>query len=356
MHTIAEAGDHRRQPVLRSRSVELLPPRLGARSTRDRLARCRLARGMRASDPPVAASASRSWCARGSPTASSTDRPSGTFPNYAVIAYLIVGRRRARGQNTYERRGRTARRAAGARHRDRGPSSLAAADRVRTGGERRRPGLRGVGPRRTITDGLSPAAKSAIWARRRWSSGPPCAGTSVAASGARRRRCDRRNIRRSRSLPVTTSRSTASCTRSPWTARSGGAAEAAARRDAREFIDCMSVSAWSLLVALVRALLHAGVLCRDASMVAQLPRRRARDDPPYHIGSRKRRSSASCANSRQARPSHGTRVNAVRFSPWNKGGAGGAIPRPRDAVADAASRGHRSATPTRTRSRRRSCT
>lgn len=107
-----------------------------------------------------------------------------------------------------------------------------------------------------------------------------------------------------------------------------------------EFMDCMNVSAYSLL-ALVRTLLRAGVLRRDASIVAlsYLGAERVMRHPYRNIGV------AKAALERMVRElaaelgrSHGVRVNAVRFSPWNKSRAGGAIPGLDDAVADAADR------------------
>ena len=107
-----------------------------------------------------------------------------------------------------------------------------------------------------------------------------------------------------------------------------------------EFMDCMNVSAYSLL-ALVRTLLHAGVLCRDASVVAlsYLGAERVMTHPYRNVGV------AKAALERMVRElaaelgaTHGMRVNAVRFSPWNKSRAGGAIPGLDEAVAHAAAR------------------
>lgn len=107
-----------------------------------------------------------------------------------------------------------------------------------------------------------------------------------------------------------------------------------------EFLDCMGVSAWSL-VALVRSLLRAGVLRPGASVVAlsYLGAARVMAHPYRNIGI------AKAALERTVRelaaelgPAHGTRVNVVRFSPWSRSRAGGAIPGLEEAVADAASR------------------
>lgn len=107
-----------------------------------------------------------------------------------------------------------------------------------------------------------------------------------------------------------------------------------------EFMDCMNVSAYSLL-ALVRALLHAEVLRRDASIVAlsYLGAERVMRHPYRNIGV------AKAALERMVRElaaeigaSHGVRINAVRFSPWSRSRAGGAIPGLDEAVAHAAER------------------
>lgn len=107
-----------------------------------------------------------------------------------------------------------------------------------------------------------------------------------------------------------------------------------------EFMDCMDVSAYSLL-ALVRALLQGGVLREGASIVAlsYLGAERVMQHPYRNVGV------AKAALERIVRelaaelgPSHGVRVNAVRFSPWNRSRAGGAIPGLDDAVGQAALR------------------
>lgn len=95
-----------------------------------------------------------------------------------------------------------------------------------------------------------------------------------------------------------------------------------------EFLDCMNVSAYSLL-ALVRALLAEGVLARGAGVVAlsYLGAERVMFHPYRNVGV------AKAALERIARElavevgrSHGIRVNVVRFSPWSQSRAGGAIP------------------------------
>jgi enoyl-[acyl-carrier protein] reductase I len=95
-----------------------------------------------------------------------------------------------------------------------------------------------------------------------------------------------------------------------------------------EFLDCMNVSAYSLL-ALVRARLAEDLLERGASVVAlsYLGAERVMFHPYRNIGV------AKAALERLARElavevgrSHGVRVNVVRFSPWSQSRAGGAIP------------------------------
>jgi len=102
-----------------------------------------------------------------------------------------------------------------------------------------------------------------------------------------------------------------------------------------EFMDCMNVSTYSLL-ALVRALLQRGVLRHGASVVAlsYLGAEPVMSHPYRNIGV------AKAALERMVRelaaelgPTHAIRVNAVRFSPWNKSRAGGAIPGLDQAVA-----------------------
>jgi enoyl-[acyl-carrier protein] reductase I len=108
----------------------------------------------------------------------------------------------------------------------------------------------------------------------------------------------------------------------------GGQAKALLDVTREEFLDCMSVSAYSL-IALVRALLRAGVLARGASVVAlsYLGAERVMAHPYRNIGV------AKAALERIVRElaaelgrSDGIRVNAVRFSPFAKSRAGGAIP------------------------------
>jgi len=95
-----------------------------------------------------------------------------------------------------------------------------------------------------------------------------------------------------------------------------------------EFLDCMNISAYSLL-ALVRALLAEDVLARGASVVAlsYLGAERVMFHPYRNVGV------AKAALERLGRElavevgrAHGVRVNVVRFSPWSQSRAGGAIP------------------------------
>lgn len=120
----------------------------------------------------------------------------------------------------------------------------------------------------------------------------------------------------------------------------GGSAKPLLEVTREEFLDCMSVSAWSL-VALVRALLSGGVLRPGASVVAlsYLGAERVMSHPYRNIGV------AKAALERIVRelavelgPVRGMRVNAVRFSPWSRSRAGGAIPGLDGAVTEAATR------------------
>jgi enoyl-[acyl-carrier protein] reductase I len=120
----------------------------------------------------------------------------------------------------------------------------------------------------------------------------------------------------------------------------GGAAKPLLQVTQHEFIDCMVASAYSLL-SLVRALLRADVLRPGASIVAlsYLGAERVMPHPYRNIGI------AKAALERLVRelaaelgPALGVRVNAVRFSPWSRSRAGGAIPGLDEAVAYSAAR------------------
>jgi len=95
-----------------------------------------------------------------------------------------------------------------------------------------------------------------------------------------------------------------------------------------EFLDCMDVSAWSL-VALLRELVDAGALACGASVVclSYLGAERVVSHPYKNIGVAKaalERITVELAD--ELGRSHGVRVNAVRFSPHAATRAGGAIP------------------------------
>ncbi len=95
-----------------------------------------------------------------------------------------------------------------------------------------------------------------------------------------------------------------------------------------DFLSCMSVSAYSLL-AMTRELLERGCLREGASIVAlsYLGAERSMSHAYRNIGI------AKAALERISRelafelgPSHGIRVNCIRFSPYSASRAGGAIP------------------------------
>lgn len=95
-----------------------------------------------------------------------------------------------------------------------------------------------------------------------------------------------------------------------------------------EFLDCLDVSAYSL-IALVRELLEAGVLGRGASVVSlsYLGAERVVDHPYKNVAVAKaalERITLELAH--ELGVSRGIRVNAVRFSPYAASRAGGAIP------------------------------
>ena len=120
----------------------------------------------------------------------------------------------------------------------------------------------------------------------------------------------------------------------------GGQAKPLLATTRSEFLDCMSVSAYSL-IALLRALLEAGVLAEGGAAVtlSYAGAERVMPHPYRNIGV------AKAALERIVRElaaelgrSHGLRVNAVRFSPWTRSRAGGAIPGLADALALAGER------------------
>lgn len=115
----------------------------------------------------------------------------------------------------------------------------------------------------------------------------------------------------------------------------GGRAKPLLEVTREEFLDCMSISAYSL-IALVRALLRADALAKGASVVAlsYLGAERVMAHPYRNIGV------AKAALERIVRElaaelgrTHGIRVNAVRYSPYAQSRAGGAIPGLDEAVA-----------------------
>jgi enoyl-[acyl-carrier protein] reductase I len=120
----------------------------------------------------------------------------------------------------------------------------------------------------------------------------------------------------------------------------GGVAKSLLDVTRGEFLDCMSISAYSL-IALLRALLEKGVVQPGASVVAlsYLGAERVMPHPYRNIGV------AKAALERivlelavELGASRGIRVNALRFSPWTKSRAGGAIPGLDDAVAQCGAR------------------
>lgn len=95
-----------------------------------------------------------------------------------------------------------------------------------------------------------------------------------------------------------------------------------------DFLDCLDVSAWSL-VSLVRELLAAGVLDGGAGVVAlsYLGAERVVAHPYKNVAVAKaalERIAIELAH--ELGVSHGIRVNVVRFSPYTASRAGGAIP------------------------------
>ena len=95
-----------------------------------------------------------------------------------------------------------------------------------------------------------------------------------------------------------------------------------------DFLECMNVSAYSL-IALVRELLAAGVLCRGAGVVAlsYLGAERVMRHPYKNVGVAKAALERIVSElAVELGRSHGVRVNAVHFSPYSASRAGGAIP------------------------------
>ncbi len=98
------------------------------------------------------------------------------------------------------------------------------------------------------------------------------------------------------------------------------------RRD--EFLDCMSISAWSL-IGITAALLRSGVLAPGSSIVAMsyLGAERVMAHPYRNIGVAKAALERIVTElAAELGPQHRIRVNAVRFSPYVGSRAGKAIP------------------------------
>jgi enoyl-[acyl-carrier protein] reductase I len=120
----------------------------------------------------------------------------------------------------------------------------------------------------------------------------------------------------------------------------GGRAKPLCEVTREEFLDCMAISAWSV-VALTAGLLRAGVLARGASVVAlsYLGAERVMPHAYRNIGVAKAAMERIVVElAAELGPSHGVRVNAVRFSPWTGSRAGKAIPGLDEAVAASAAR------------------
>lgn len=120
----------------------------------------------------------------------------------------------------------------------------------------------------------------------------------------------------------------------------GGTARPLLEVTRQEFIDCMVVSAWSL-VALTAALVRHDLLAPGGAIVAlsYLGAERVMRHPYRNIGAAKaalerivRELAAELGASRKIR------VNAVRFSPYTASRAGGAIPGLAEAMAEADAR------------------
>lgn len=110
------------------------------------------------------------------------------------------------------------------------------------------------------------------------------------------------------------------------------------RRD--EFLDCMSISAWSL-IGITAALLRGGVLAPGASIVAMsyLGAERVMAHPYRNIGVAKAALERIVTElAAELGPQHRMRVNAVRFSPYVGSRAGKAIPSLDTSVQDATQR------------------
>lgn len=117
----------------------------------------------------------------------------------------------------------------------------------------------------------------------------------------------------------------------------GGAAKPLLEVTREEFLDCMSVSAYSL-VSLLRGLLAHDALRAGGSVVSlsYLGAERVMPHPYRNVGA------AKAALERLTRelaaelgPARGIRVNGIRFSPYGASRAGGAIPGLEEMIRDA---------------------
>lgn len=107
-----------------------------------------------------------------------------------------------------------------------------------------------------------------------------------------------------------------------------------------DFLECMNISAYSL-IALLRGLVQADRLARDASVVAlsYIGAERVVSHPYRNVGVAKAALERIVVElAAELGASHGARVNTVRFSPWTASRAGGAIPSLEEAERDAARR------------------
>lgn len=120
----------------------------------------------------------------------------------------------------------------------------------------------------------------------------------------------------------------------------GGQATPLIEVSRKDFLDCLDISAYSL-IAILRALLEKDGLRDGASVVSlsYLGAERVMSHPYRNIGIAKaaleRITKELAAELGRER---GIRVNAVRFSPWSASRAGGAIPGLEDSVATAEAR------------------
>jgi len=108
----------------------------------------------------------------------------------------------------------------------------------------------------------------------------------------------------------------------------------------KDFLDCLDISAYSL-IAILRALLEQDGLRDGASVVSlsYLGAERVMSHPYRNIGIAKaalERITKELAS--ELGRDRGIRVNAVRFSPWSASRAGGSIPGLEDSVATAEAR------------------